>query len=95
MNNSRVNIETAQKLLKVVSRTGIVEILVNLENGPKKFSQLMFDTQLNPGILDRHLKALLNVGLVEKDSENYVLTKTGKIVLDKLAELVAAYENVF
>ncbi len=88
-----MNPDVAQKLLKVISRNGMIEILLSLKNGPKRFSQLMFDTQLNPGILDRHLKALLEVSLVEKSSENYMLTNAGKVVLEKISEMLAAYES--
>ncbi len=88
-----MNPDVAQKLLKVISRNGMIEILLSLKSGPKRFSQLMFDTQLNPGILDRHLKALLEVSLVEKSSENYMLTNAGKVVLEKISEMLAAYES--
>ncbi len=89
-----MNPDVAQRLLKVISRNGMIEILLSLKSGPKRFSQLMFDTQLNPGILDRHLKALLEVSLVEKSSENYMLTNAGKVVLEKISEMLAAYESV-
>ncbi len=88
-----MNPDVAQKLLKVISRNGMIEILLSLKSGPKRFSQLMFDTQLNPGILDRHLKALLEVSLVEKSSENYMLTNAGKVVLEKISEMLTAYES--
>lgn len=85
--------DAAQKLLKTISRTGMLEILLSLKERPKRFSEIMFDTQLNPGILDRHLKALLSIKLVVKDEENYRLSELGNSVLEKLIELVEIYER--
>ncbi len=79
--------EDNQKILKVVSRNGVSDILFSLGKGPKRFSQLMFDTHLNPGILDRHLKALMQLNIVEKRSEVYVLTKTGTKILEIIEQL--------
>ncbi len=74
--------------LKVVSRKGVFEILEAMKNGKKKFSELMFVTKLNPGILDRHLKALMSSGLVVKESGEYRLTEKGQKAVELLEELV-------
>ena len=76
--------------LKIVSRKGVYEILQAMKHEGKKFSELMFITKLNPGILDRHLKALMNSKLVEKDEGVYRLTEKGKKAVELLEQLVKA-----
>ena len=84
--------EKQQKLLKVVSRNGVSSILFNLEKSPMRFSQLMFRTKLNPGILDRHLKALMQLNVIEKRNDEYTLTETGKRLVSVLLELLNLVE---
>ncbi len=79
--------EEHQKVLKVISRNGVSNILFSLERKPQRFSQLMFETKLNPGILDRHLKALMQLRIVEKNSDEYELTETGKRLVHILNQL--------
>lgn len=76
-----------QRILKVISRNGVSDILFSLDKSPRRFSQLMFETKLNPGILDRHLKALMDLKIVEKNSETYELTQTGKRLIIVLQQL--------
>ena len=81
-----------EKILKIVSRSGMSSILSSLEKNPMRFSQLMFKTKLNPGILDRHLKSLMEFGIVEKDKERYVLTQKGERLINVLKDLLSLYE---
>jgi DNA-binding HxlR family transcriptional regulator len=76
-----------RRFLKVISRNGISDILFALERSPRRFSQLMFETKLNPGILDRHLKALMELKIVEKNEETYELTDTGRRLISILRQL--------
>jgi len=64
-------------------------ILFSLDTKPLRFSQLMFVTKLNPGILDRHLKALIQLRMVEKDRDCYTLTPNGKKLVKILEQLFA------
>ncbi len=77
----------SQKVLKVISRNGVSDILFSLEKSPLRFSQLMFETKLNPGILDRHLKALKQLNIVEKKMDTYELTPSGKRVVKLLEQI--------
>ena len=77
----------SEKVLKVISRSGMSNILFSLDRKPLRFSQLMFETQLNPGILDRHLKALMQLRIVEKNSDSYILTESGKKLVRILEQL--------
>ncbi|MEM0203058.1 MAG: ArsR family transcriptional regulator [Archaeoglobaceae archaeon] len=81
-----------QKFLKVISRNGVSDILLSLEKSPRRFSQLMFETKLNPGILDRHLKALMELKIVEKNSETYELTDTGRRLIAILQQLFRVFK---
>ncbi|MCS7118627.1 MAG: ArsR family transcriptional regulator [Archaeoglobaceae archaeon] len=81
-----------QKFLKVISRNGVSGILFSLEKSPRRFSQLMFETKLNPGILDRHLKALIELKIVEKNSETYELTDTGRRLILILQQLFRVFK---
>lgn len=80
-----------REALKVLSRSGVAEILFSLARSPKRFSQLMFETRLNPGILDRHLKALTKLGLVEKFDGVYDLTPKGRDVANVLSQLLGMF----
>ncbi len=92
MNSLRDLNDKHQKLLKVVSRNGVSSILFSLEKSPMRFSQLMFKTRLNPGILDRHLKSLMQLNIVEKNDEKYKLTETGRRLVSVLLELFNVVE---
>lgn len=62
-------------------------ILFSLDRKPLRFSQLMFETKLNPGILDRHLKALMQLRVIDKTADSYQLTETGKKLVRILEQL--------
>ena len=50
------------EILKTISSAGTVDVLVSLGKGPRRFTDVMFETKLNPGILNRVLKGLLKAG---------------------------------
>lgn len=77
----------SEKVLKIISRSGMSNILFSLDRKPLRFSQLMFETKLNPGILDRHLKALMQLRIVDKTSDSYQLTESGKRLVRILEQL--------
>lgn len=83
--------ERKHELLKTISRNGVSDILFSLEKSPLRFSQLMFETKLNPGILNRHLKALQQLKLVEKVEDTYELTSGGKKIVRALEQLLAIF----
>lgn len=84
---------SVKDVLKIIGRKGVSDILYSLEEGPKKFSQLMFDTKLNPSILDRHLKVLLKVGLVVKEDKCYKLTESGSKVVETIDDLLELFKK--
>jgi len=67
---------------KVVSKRSVSFVILSLENGPRKFSQIVLETRLNPGIVDRSLKALMVLGLVIKKESKYELTEKGRKTLN-------------
>ncbi|TDA26193.1 MAG: transcriptional regulator [Archaeoglobi archaeon] len=79
--------EKGKKVLKLLARSGVCEVLFKLETGPRKFSQLMFDVKINPGALSRHLKTLVELGAVSKnDLEMYELTEYGRELISILRQ---------
>jgi len=81
------------KILKAISRSGAPNILCSLEKGPKKFSQLMFEAKLNPGVLDRNLKALIELEIIEKREGRYILTDRGKEIVVFIKKLTNLFSN--
>jgi DNA-binding HxlR family transcriptional regulator len=67
------------EILKTISYAGTMEVLASLGKGPKRFTEIMFETKLNPGILNRVLKTLIAQAIVAKcpDDEGYELTEKG------------------
>ena len=67
------------EILKTISYAGTMEVLASVGKGPKRFSDIMFETKLNPGILNRVLKTLITNGILEKcqNDEGYKLTEKG------------------
>jgi len=77
-----------KRVLKLLARSGVCEVLFKLETGPRKFSQLMFDVKVNPGALSRYLKNLVELGAVSKnDLEMYELTEYGRELVSILRQL--------
>lgn len=86
--------EKHEKILKIISRNGICPILFTLDSKPMKFSELMFETRLNPGVVDRHLKCLSDMGIVERQDNYYRLTENGKKVIPVIEEFLTIMEKL-
>jgi len=84
---------TVSDVLKIIGRKGMSDILYCLGNEPKRFSQIMFETKLNPSILDRHLKVLLKFGLVVKENNFYRLTESGIRVVETIDDLLDVFRR--
>lgn len=70
------------EILKTLSYVGTMDVLFTICKGKTKFTDIMFETELNPGILNRLLKTLLTAGILNKDRDGYHLSERGaKIVL--------------
>jgi DNA-binding HxlR family transcriptional regulator len=69
----------SMEILKTISYAGTMEVLASLGKGKKRFTEIMFETKLNPGILNRVLKSLIGSGIVAKcaNDEGYELTEKG------------------
>lgn len=86
-NNIESGYERITKTLKMLARSGVCDVISSLKPGPRGFSQLMFETKLNPGMLSRHLKTLTEHAVVEKYSNSYGLTDKGRKLVEILEEL--------
>lgn len=80
------------EILKVISGAGTVDVLISLGKGPRRFSDVMFETKLNPGILNRVLKGLLNTGIIKRNDNGsgYDLTEKGLKVSLYMFEILDA-----
>jgi DNA-binding HxlR family transcriptional regulator len=78
------------EILKIISYAGTMEVLASLGSGKKRFTEIMFETKLNPGILNRVLKALINSGIVNKcaNDEGYELTEKGIKISHNILQIV-------
>ncbi|MFP3909281.1 MAG: ArsR family transcriptional regulator [Archaeoglobaceae archaeon] len=91
----RINFnEKHEKVLKIISRNGICPILFTLDSKPMKFSELMFETRLNPGVVDRHLKCLYDLGIVEREDNYYQLTENGKKIIPVIEQFLTMMEKL-
>jgi len=72
-----------------------MEVLVSLGKGPKRFTEIMFETKLNPGILNRVLKTLIGSGIVGKrdNDEGYELTEKGIKISLYILKIVEVSHN--
>jgi DNA-binding HxlR family transcriptional regulator len=83
------------EILKTISYAGTMEVLASLGRGRKRFTEIMFETKLNPGILNRVLKTLINSGIVVKcaDDEGYELTEKGIKISGYILKIVESSDN--
>jgi DNA-binding HxlR family transcriptional regulator len=72
-----------------------MEVLASLGKGPKRFTEVMFETKLNPGILNRVLKTLITSGIVNKcaNDEGYELTEKGIKISLYILKIVEVSNN--
>ncbi|WP_424356810.1 winged helix-turn-helix transcriptional regulator [Methanocella sp. MCL-LM] len=83
------------EILKTISYAGTMEVLASVGKGPKRFSDIMFETKLNPGILNRVLKTLMTNGILEKcqNDEGYKLTEKGVKVSMYILKILEVSNN--
>ena len=83
------------EILKTISYAGTMEVLTSLGKGPKRFTEIMFETKLNPGILNRVLKTLISSGIVLKcdHEEGYELTEKGIRISLYILKIVEVSSN--
>ncbi len=83
------------EILKTISYAGTMEVLASLGKGRKRFTEIMFETKLNPGILNRVLKTLITSGIVAKcnNDEGYELTEKGIRISLYILKIVEVSNN--
>ncbi|CAJ36067.1 hypothetical protein RCIX670 [Methanocella arvoryzae MRE50] len=83
------------EILKTISYAGTMEVLASLGKGQKRFTEIMFETKLNPGILNRVLKTLITSGIVSKspNDEGYELTEKGIKISLYILKIVEVSSN--
>jgi DNA-binding HxlR family transcriptional regulator len=86
----------AMEILKTISYAGTMEVLTSLGKGPKRFTEIMFETKLNPGILNRVLKTLITSGIVVRcanEEDGYELTGKGIKISLYILKIVEVSES--
>jgi predicted transcriptional regulator len=82
------------EILKTLSYVGTMDVLFTICKGKTKFTDIMFETELNPGILNRLLKTLMSADILIKDRDGYHMSERGaKIVLYTLKILDTETEH--
>ncbi len=82
------------EILKTLSYVGTMDVLFTICKGKTKFTDIMFETELNPGILNRLLKTLKSADILVKDRDGYHMSDRGaKIVLYTLKILDTETEH--
>jgi predicted transcriptional regulator len=82
------------EILKTLSYVGTMDVLFTICKGKTKFTDIMFETELNPGILNRLLKTLMSADILIKDRDGYHMSERGaKIVLYTLKILDTESEH--
>ena len=83
------------EILKTISYAGTMEVLASLGKGRKRFTVIMFETKLNPGILNRVLKSLIGSGIVARcaNDEGYELTEKGVSISLYILKIVETAGN--
>jgi len=69
------------EILKTLSYVGTMDVLFTICKGKTKFTDIMFDTELNPGILNRLLKTLLSADILVKDRDGYHMSERGATIV--------------
>ncbi len=77
------------EILKTLSYVGTMDVLFTICKGKTKFTDIMFETKLNPGILNRLLKALMSSDVLEKGTDGYHLSDKGAMIVSYTLDILA------
>jgi len=67
------------EVYKTLGYRGVVEIMDAIAGGKHRFGEIALEARLNPNILDRCVRALTRIGVVEKrERVGYYFTRTGE-----------------
>ncbi len=77
------------EILKTLSYAGAMDVLFTVTKGKTKFTDIMFETKLNPGILNRLLKALIASDILEKNADGYHLSDKGARIVSYTLDILA------
>jgi len=80
-------------LLDLLGRKTALRLLWELRNGSLKFRELQAAAGTNPGLLNKRLAELREVGIVDLAADGYRLTPDGRDLLDLLLPLTGWAEG--
>ncbi|MFC5050079.1 ArsR/SmtB family transcription factor [Rubritalea spongiae] len=88
---SEVQLEEIAKLFKILSEPARLKLISSLMAGGLTVSELVDQTGLKQGNVSKHMKILLDAGLVQREKEgNFVRYSIAEPMLFELCQLVCA-----
>jgi predicted transcriptional regulator len=82
------------EILKTLSYAGAMNVLFIITSGTSKFSDIMFEARLNPGILNRLLKLLISANMIERTEDGYKLSRKGARIISHAIEILAIEDEI-
>lgn len=83
------------KVFRVLGYSCAVEVLRAIENGNTHYNRIMFEVGINPCMLSKLLRRLIDIDLIKRETHGeYVITKRGSAVLKKVIEIESLFDGI-
>jgi len=69
-------------IFQTLSNEHRINILYELYEGPKNWSEIMYEYRINPKSMGDHLTHLFERGYIEKTDSGYALTREGREICE-------------
>jgi len=69
------------RMAGIIANENRLKILVLLNQGPRTWTQLMFEVKVNPKVLGHHLRILREYKLVRKERVGFAITNAGRALV--------------
>ena len=69
-------------IFQTLSNEHRINILYELYDGPKNWSEIIYEHRINPKSMSDHLNHLFERGYIEKTDSGYALTREGREVCE-------------
>lgn len=76
-------------ILLVLGYAGTIELMLALDGGISKFTNLMFEIQMNPAVLNRLLREMIEHSLVKRIDGGYILTLKGETAFNIALQIIS------
>jgi DNA-binding IclR family transcriptional regulator len=75
-------VEDQERMYRILGYSGSLKLLRCLQNGGKPFSEIMHETKMNPGIINRLKRELTSINAIGYDGYNYYITQFGREAIE-------------